>query len=500
MSVQLTADQKTQLTSLLEIMSSALNQCKPATLTKLNDQAGFQPGTVNDVLAQAQLLLNQGAETEQSPPAELNLLIGKIWQHAISLAGNNQPTNLSDNLPHTEIDEDLYDSSDIDQVKMLVTNLRKQNSHLESQLKTKTNSEQLLQKNLGKSRIEIATLKSSQLNSKMLKDTAEKEKLHADQYHKQFEAAKTEIYHLCKQLEQIKKEQKTQIKESDTKIAELKTQIDTLKAESSKENPEIANQLKRLTEALDASQSQADSLQQKLDERQKSFDKLQTAYKALEETASDLKQTVSHQEKALAEKAQSLAKLEQQLQQLQQSTSSHNETENALKVAQQQVAELEAYKQQSIELEQKLSAAELHSQEFEALEQKLKDEINTLKTESERLASQEQMLAKDISELRKENEALKSQLNSGNKEYEDERKQLSAKLRDYHAISSEREELKRQLDDAESRLANAMQSKEQAVRTRDRIITDIEVMAMQLKDPADKSNISSILKQYQNDE
>ncbi|TCI02509.1 hypothetical protein EZV61_14240 [Corallincola luteus] len=542
MSEQKNAEKDPQLISLLEVMSNALSQCKPATLNRINEQAGFQPGTVSDVIAKSHVLLSDD-KTVTELPAELNILTAKLWQQALSLA---TVTKGSVSTSSAEIDAAVADIDDIAELRKQFQALSKHSASLETQLKSKVSSEQLLQKNLGKARIEIATLKSSQLNTKMLRESAEKEKLHADQYHKQFEAAKTEIYHLCKQLEQQKKSHQSEAKVDQDRIVQLEqelsqvsTDVDsksglqdaelaTLKSEIEKANDQIAS----LEQSLETEKAQNSVLEKQLSSKHSTEEKSLIEKASLKEKTAHLEEQISSLSAALEAKETSLAEYKERIEaeatksaqieaslrshestieqqrcslevteseliELKQSNQSLAEANSSLDALKKELVTLKNCQQENNELSSKLQAMQQALEKHSSAYEKAKQEVAGYKDSNVELQKKLAATQQQVDKLVTDKESIESKFSSDIEEFEDERKQLSAKLRDYHALNSERSELLEQLSKAEERFANAMGAKENAVRERDRIMTDIEVLAMKLQEGNDRELLESLLKKYE---
>ncbi|GAA5217614.1 hypothetical protein ACFSJ3_07255 [Corallincola platygyrae] len=545
MAEQSNADKSSQLRAVVEVMANALNQCKPATLNRINEQAGFQPGTVADVIHQAHALIEESAP-QSEPPAELHLLVSKIWEQSIALASATGSGKAAEQEPVP--DEDVAKLTDIEALKKQYASLKKQLTATETQLKNKTHSEQLLQKNLGKARIEVATLKSSQLNTKMLQESAEKEKLHADQYHKQFEAAKTEIYHLCKQLEQLKADHKAEVAESAEELNVLKasleeateasgqaettqqalvTKLETELSEAKQEITNLSSQLQdettRADKAVESLSEQSDqgekslvekaTLKKQLEEvtghleeqkriNQSSEEETSTAKAQLEKTEKDLETLKAKFSELQALSKQQKTKIEQQVSKIEDVSKAANnvaDLEEELAKAKQALSENADYQDRHRAAEESLKSLQAKADEAESAKQALEQKISDLSASLEKANEQSSASESEVAKLNDEVASLTKRLESIDADHEDERKQLSAKLRDYHAISSDKEELTQQLSDAEERFAKAMVAKESAVRERDRILTDIEVMSMKMSSPEDKGQLAGLLEKYQGD-
>ncbi len=184
-----------------------LSHVDGATLAKLGERAGLsQP-------ALEALLRAEPDTTEEQLPPGLIAAAAALWQQAVQLAAEHQGT------PAAALPADA---------RQEIIALKKQLQATDQQLKARIVAEQTLQKQLGKTRIEIATLKSAQLNTRMLQDNAAKEKAQSEQYHKQFEAAKAEIYQLNKSLEAVRKKYQETVGEQQHEIAQLKQAMNEL--------------------------------------------------------------------------------------------------------------------------------------------------------------------------------------------------------------------------------------------------------------------------------
>ena len=436
-----------------------LAQLDGTSLRELGNKAGLATPALEALLSN-----DGGSSTELQLPAALLASIQQLWQQTLQLAADQQGLSLAA-LPADARAE--------------IASLKKQLNSLEQQLKARIVAEQTLQKQLGKARIEIATLKSSQLNGRLLEEGAAKEKAHAEQYHKQFEAAKAEIYQLNKALESVRKKHQELSGEQQQALNRLKQELAELsgKADNSDEQQQTLitqrdAEINRLTEQLAARDNEQQQLQQRYEQQLN---------------------TLEQQLASERQRAEGLQRQQQQLQeQLQRQQQEHSKQRLDLE---EQLAQRPA----SSDEQQQAQLASLQA-EVERLQETLVDRDMTMTDLTQALETAQQAMGSLEGQLLESRHELQhKQQQAANKvvELQDQVKELNSHLRDYHAARSEREELQQSVSELEHKLVESHAQREGLSRFYGRLITDLEVAVMQFGDPAIRAQLNKLVENYQ---
>lgn len=381
------------------------------------------------------------SDSEQPCPEPLRLGLQQLWQQALQLAAEQQSKAAATPAENSEGEDDPHQ-------------LKKQLHGVEQQLKTHIATEQLLQKQLGKARIEIATLKSSQLNARLLEESASKEKAHVVQYQKQFEAAKAEIYQLNKALKEARLEHLAALEAQQLEHSLLSQQLADLTAKSGNSDSQQAllqqreAEIAQLTELLTNERQRSDELLQKSDTLQQQNDELLQQNSELQQQQELSSQPLELGEPSSAATTEQVETLEAELKtlhvELMDRDTIISDLTTALENAQQAIASLE---QQLIEARSAAQAPQ--------------DEAKTA--------------------------ALEAHV-----------KELNSHLRDYHAACNERTELQQGLSQLERKLVESHGQRESLSRRYDHLLTDLEVAVMKISDPALRAQLNQLIASHQN--
>lgn len=446
--------------SLLGDARRLLSHVDGTTLAKLGERAGLSQPALEAVLRA------EPDTTEEQLPPGLIAAAAALWQQAVQLAAEHQGT------PSAALPADA---------RQEIIALKKQLQATEQQLKARIVAEQTLQKQLGKTRIEIATLKSAQLNTRMLQDNAAKEKAQSEQYHKQFEAAKAEIYQLNKSLDGVRKKYQETLAEQQREIAQLKQSL----AELAGKQGSSDEQQQALLAQRDA---EITRLQQLLASRN---DELQLSQQQHEQALAAVETQLAAQRHHAESADQRAKQLEQQL----------------LAVEQQAQARLAALEEQLVLQASKADADEGATAELQRLQGEVTDmqgrlverdiEISdlsgALETAQQAMAELEAQLQASRSELTQKQQQAAAKM----VEMQNQLKEFNSRLRDYHQLKAEQEESQQQLQQAERKLADALGQREQAARLSGRLLTDLEVLLLQIGDVSNRDKLQKLIDQYQ---
>lgn len=437
-----------------------LSHVDGATLAKLGERAGLSQPALEAVLRA------EPDTTEEQLPPGLIAAAAALWQQAVQLAAEHQGT------PTAALPADARHE---------IIALKKQLQATDQQLKARIVAEQTLQKQLGKTRIEIATLKSAQLNTRMLQDNAANEKAQSEQYHKQFEAAKAEIYQLNKSLEAVRKKYQETVGEQQREIAQLKQSLNELTNRDGSEDEQHQalltqkdGEIARLEQLLSSRNRELTLNQQQHEQALAAVEAQLTAQRQHAETSEQRvnqlqQQLVTVEQDALAR----VTALEEQLALQATKADADEGTSAELQRLQGEVSDVQGrLVERDIEIGDLSSALETAQQAMGELEAQL------LATRSEMTQKQQQAAAKMV-------------------EMQNQLKEFNSRLRDYHNLKAEQEDRQQQLEQTERKLAEALGQREQAARLSGRILTDLEVLLLQIGDVTNRDKLQKLIDQYQ---
>lgn len=435
-----------------------LAQLDGSSLRELSHKAGLHDSALEAVLA-----AESTSNNELQLPSALHDSIQQLWQHALQLAADQQGLSLAA-LPADARAE--------------ISNLKKQLNGLDQQLKARLVAEQTLQKQLGKARIEIATLKSSQLNARLLEEGAAKEKAHAEQYHKQFEAAKAEIYQLNKALESVRKKHQELTGEQQQEIGRLKQELAELAGKTGNNDEQqqalIAQrdaEINRLAEQLAARNNEQQQLQGRYEQQLNALEQQLASERQRAEGLQRQQQQL--QEQLLRQQQDHSSRLLELEEQLAQQPASNDEQQAQLTSLQ---AEVESLHEQLVDRDMALS-----------------DLTQALETAQQAMGSLEGQLLGERSEFHKKQQQAAEKV----VELQAQVKELNSHLRDYHAARSEREELQQSVSALEQKLVESHALRESLSRFHGRLVTDLEVAVMQIGDPTIRAQLNKLVESYQ---